>query len=190
MPSSVQALKMSMERLEITKAAPYAKKSESELAPRTQPHHTQKGVERLRRNEIIVYHVQSWMEPGSVPAPHDILRLFDCIERLVHLMEYSFSKILWQMLIYAEKYVKLTKAVKSTELFPLLVVAVTEALKMWEDYGPDLELTAHVCGISKKEISKLERNFLEKLDFNLCLSLADVEAFLVVVPILSTDGRA
>jgi len=120
------------------------------------------------------------MEKGVSPAAADIIRLIDCIERLITMMEYDFSKILWPMLIYAEKYVKITAPVTGAGLFPLLVVSASVATKMWEDYGPDLELTAHVCGISKREISYMERDFLQKLHFNLNLQMKDLDAFQAV----------
>jgi len=130
-----------------------------------------------RRNEILVHHVQSWMVPGTVPSQADILRLFECIERLVKMMEYDYVKLLWPMLIYAETYVRRTAQISGSQLFPHLVVAASLSMKMWEDYGPDLELTAHVCGITKKEISSMERRFLDKLNFNLNLQMADLEEF-------------
>jgi len=81
------------------------------------------------------------------------------------------------MLIYAETYVRRTSLIQGSQLFPQLVVAASLSMKMWEDYGPDLELTAHVCGITKKEISNIERQFLDKLNFNLNLQMSDLEEF-------------
>jgi len=134
-------------------------------------------IAQSRRSEILVHHVQSWMTPGTSPSSADILRLFECIERLVTMMEYDYSKLLWPMLIYAETYIRRTSLLSGSGLFPLLVVAASLSMKMWEDYGPDLELTAHVCGISKKEISCMERQLLEKLNFCLLLQMSDLEAF-------------
>jgi len=130
-----------------------------------------------RRQEILVHHVKSWLVPGTAPSPADILRLFECIERLVSMMEYDYLKLLWPMLIYAETYIRRTAPINGSQLFPLLVVAASLSMKMWEDYGPDLELTAHVCGISKKEISNMERQLLDKLNFNLLLQMSDLEEF-------------
>jgi len=168
--SAVNSLKHSLENLAL-KYSPSTKRDYKSF-PRTQAY-----TEKIRRNEVLIQHVQSWMEPGCVPDAGDILRLFECLERLVRLMEYSFSRIVWPMLIYAERYVQRTRPVRRSELFQVLVVAVCLAMKMWEDYGPDLDLTAEVCGMSKKSISNLERVFLEKLNFQLLIGEADVETF-------------
>jgi len=143
--------------------------------------------DKSRRGDILVHHVRSWMQPGSAPSSADILRLFECIERLVVMMEYDFPKLLWPLLIYAETYVRRTSLVDGVGLFPLLVVAASLSMKMWEDYGPDLELTAHVCGISKKEISAMERKLLEKLNFSLLLQMSDLEEF-QSVPAISFES--
>jgi len=169
--AAVHSLKQSLESLAL-KYSPSTKRANIKPFPQTQQY-----TEKIRRNEVLIQHVQSWMEPGYLPEAGDILRLFECLERLVHLMEYSFSRIVWPMLIYAETYVQRTGAVRRAELFPILVVAVCLAMKMWEDYGPDLDLTAEVCGLSKKQISQLEKAFLEKLQFRLLIGEEDVEAF-------------
>lgn len=139
-------------------------------------------TERERRNLVIVHRVQSWVDKcsHSCPTAPEILRLFECVERLISLMEYDFSKLLWPMLIYADTYVQRTAPVSQTRLFPLVIVAAALSMKMWEDYGPDLDLTAHVSGVSKRDISKLERDFLDKLNFSLNLQMSDLEAIQAV----------
>jgi len=163
-----QALRRSLERFELRPAS--IVKCEKEAAVST-------FADKMRRNLIIVSHVQSWMELGVTIDPNDILKLFDCIERLVHLMEYSFSAILFPMLIYAERFVRKTQQLRRSELFPLLVVSACLALKMWEDYGPDLQLTVQVCNITKKFIKELERKILSVFDYRLLISTVDVDAF-------------
>eukprot|EP01116_Phalansterium_solitarium_P009190 TRINITY_DN23231_c0_g1_i1.p1 TRINITY_DN23231_c0_g1~~TRINITY_DN23231_c0_g1_i1.p1 ORF type:complete len:190 (-),score=31.63 TRINITY_DN23231_c0_g1_i1:694-1263(-) len=164
------SLRRSLERFEFKPAnMSYKSAAEKEFDTR--------AAASMQRNLIVCRHVQSWMEPSISLDPGDILRLFDCIERLVHLMEYSFSAILFPMLIYAERYIKKTRPLKRPELFPMLVVAACLALKMWEDYGPDLDLTVKVCGISKRFISDLERTILETFEYRLLISTEDVEKF-------------
>jgi len=178
----IQSLRKSLERFDLKPALHSSDGKRRAEQEQAQKHH----AERLIRNEIIVKHVQSWMEHSSSQlSPLDILRLFECIERLVHLMDYSFSGIIWQMLCYAERYVHMTRPIRRSELFHLLVVSVCLAMKMWEDYGPDLELTAQVCGIPKKRISEIERTMLEKFDFKLNLDELDVEKFKTSVPRLT-----
>jgi len=140
-------------------------------------------ADELHRNLVIFSHVQSWMDHGIRLDPNQVMKLFECLECLVHLMEYSFSSILFPMLIYAERFVRMTRPLRLTEVFPLLVVSACLALKMWEDYGPDIELTAHVCKLSKKFIVELERRILATFDFRLAVSCDDIEAFQSALPV-------
>eukprot|EP01116_Phalansterium_solitarium_P025097 TRINITY_DN9434_c0_g1_i2.p1 TRINITY_DN9434_c0_g1~~TRINITY_DN9434_c0_g1_i2.p1 ORF type:complete len:187 (+),score=59.78 TRINITY_DN9434_c0_g1_i2:107-667(+) len=186
MAAAVLALKADFANLHFKPTIKECSRFTPEILPRVQHHH----MEKMRRHEhIVVSHVQSWMDASFAPNANEILKMFACIKRLVRLMDYSFSRILYPMLIYAQQFVKRTGPVAPTGLFPLLVVAACLALKMWEDYGPDLDLTAEVCNISKKQLSTLEREFLHQLNFRLLLHDSDIDSF-KASPIRAVAGCA
>lgn len=135
---------------------------------------------------LAVVHVQTWMRPECVPSFGDVCQLLECIRRLISIMKYSFERLIWPIVIYAECFVRRVGQIDESQLFPLLVVAAVVAMKMWEDMGPDLALASFVTGLSKKHICTLERALLEKLNFSLCLDDAFIEDF-KSAPLLIVD---
>eukprot|EP01116_Phalansterium_solitarium_P007169 TRINITY_DN19698_c0_g1_i1.p1 TRINITY_DN19698_c0_g1~~TRINITY_DN19698_c0_g1_i1.p1 ORF type:complete len:244 (-),score=6.81 TRINITY_DN19698_c0_g1_i1:281-1012(-) len=156
------------------------KKASSDLQWRLSPvvyKELRDAMNTIRCNEAVVAHVQSWLQTGSFTTASDILQLFSCLRNLVDIMKYSFEKLIWPLVIYAERYVAKTGPIDRSELFPLLMVSTSVAMKMWEDCGPDLNLTAFACGISKRELSALGRVFLKTLGYKLFLDSATIAVF-------------
>eukprot|EP01116_Phalansterium_solitarium_P004023 TRINITY_DN148_c2_g1_i1.p1 TRINITY_DN148_c2_g1~~TRINITY_DN148_c2_g1_i1.p1 ORF type:complete len:241 (-),score=31.10 TRINITY_DN148_c2_g1_i1:531-1253(-) len=135
-----------------------------------------KSLEVLHRNQQLIARIKMWLARSSI-SPLDVLHVLDCIKRLIKIMKYSYNKLIWPIAIYVETYVKRTRRISEAELLPLLVVAASVAMKMWEDLGPDLDLMAFVSGTSKRDISALERVFLEKLNYSLCLDNEFIVSF-------------
>jgi len=154
----------------------------------TSPHHNHpqkkhiknaKELEKRRRNELVYQIVHSWLTIDQDPIPSHLLRdYFKCIKQLVKLMGYRYQKtLLFPTLIYADKFIQIDGPVSSDRIFHLLLISALVAVKMWEDTGIDMDLISQVSGLPKKEISDMERNFLEKLEYKLFLTDKDLASF-------------
>ncbi len=67
--------------------------------------------------------------------------------------------------------------VDAKEAFLLLFISCVASLKMWQDTGADSSLLQYVSGISGKNMAKMEKKFLEVMEYNLFLTEEDIVFF-------------
>lgn len=141
-----------------------------------------KQLEKERRNAILHSVISSWIDSSSPPVSMRLLQdYFRCIKQLIKLMGYECKDNMYEVItIYAQRFVtcQLAKGgekICTSQLFNLLLISAVLSVKMWQDYGPDIDLVQEVCGLSKKLLSTMERNFLATIDYSLFVSAADLE---------------
>ncbi len=59
----------------------------------------------------------------------------------------------------------------------MLLVSAMVTVKMWEDWGISAGIVEEVIGISRKQLTEMERKFLSALDYSLFLSDEEIEEF-------------
>lgn len=139
-----------------------------------------KELERRREIESICVLVNNWLLPGQSSFDgHLIKQMMKCIKKLIRLMDYKHFKkdLLFPTVIYADRYVKNHGLLEHSEVFHHLLISALIAIKFWQDFGVDMDLTAHVSGISKDELSQKERDFLSTIDYRLFLSTTEIEQY-------------
>jgi len=81
-------------------------------------------------------------------------------------------------LIYADKYVQRCGQLGDLrDAFLLLLVSAMVTVKMWEDWGISAGIVEEVIGISRKQLTEMERKFLSALDYSLFLSDEEIQEF-------------
>lgn len=91
-------------------------------------------------------------------------------------MGYRYKKnLLLPTILYADKYVQNGGIIHESKIFHLLLTSANLTVKFWEDCGIDTDLVAEVTGLTKKQISTMERVFLSTINYNLYLSSEDIE---------------
>jgi len=151
------------------------------ISKRTNPHRFKKHVEhhrkleKLRRKELIMSKIGSWIEPSSRLSNTLVKDYFHCIKQMVKLMGYHFKKHQVTTIIYCDLYINKTNKIRESQLFHLLLMSTILSLKFWEDYGVDSELVEEISLIPKKEMCRMEKDFLSVLDYSLYIPNTDIE---------------
>lgn len=89
------------------------------------------------------------------------------------------DNLLISTVFYADRFVK-RRGVKLEEprkAFLVLLISSLVTIKMWEDFEVKTETLERFTGISKKQLSVLERQFLGVLDYSLCVSYEEMVSF-------------
>jgi len=142
-----------------------------------------KALEKVRREEIIFKHVASWLIDSNALTPSALQQYLSCIKQLVKVMGYDFKKdFVKAVIIYGDIYIMNASKISTGHLFKLLLISSVVAVKFWEDSGIDLDLCSYVFGISKKEISAMERHFLSTINFKLQITNDDLVNFDRYIP--------
>ncbi len=173
--------KLASANSELSVALAYnAFKKSSSLKDRKKHIENAKRLEKERRLQLIHEVVNQWLSSDSPAISRSVLKTFlTSIKDLIHMMGYRFTtNLLFPTIIYANKFVKLTELIPDLKaLFHLLLVSALITVKMWEDCGIDSLLVEEVVGVSRKQISLMERRFLAVLDYNLFLTPDHIDQF-------------
>lgn len=89
------------------------------------------------------------------------------------------DNLLLSAVFYADRFVE-RRGVKLEEprkAFLVLLISALVTIKMWEDFEVKTETLQRYTGISKKQISVLERQFLGVLEYSLCYSYEEMVSF-------------
>jgi len=89
------------------------------------------------------------------------------------------DNLLMSAVFYADRFVK-RRGVKLEEprkAFLVLLISALVTIKMWEDFEVKTETLQRFTGISKKQLSVLERQFLGVLEYSLCYSYEEMASF-------------
>jgi len=89
------------------------------------------------------------------------------------------DNLLLSAVFYADRFVK-RRGVKLEEprkAFLVLLISALVTIKMWEDFEVKTETLERFTGISKKQISVLERQFLGVLEYSLIFTYEDMVSF-------------
>jgi len=89
------------------------------------------------------------------------------------------DNLLLSAVFYADRFVK-RRGVKLEEprkAFLVLLISALVTIKMWEDFEVKTETLERFTGISKKQISVLERQFLGVLEYSLIFSYEEMVSF-------------
>jgi hypothetical protein len=89
------------------------------------------------------------------------------------------DNLLLSAVFYADRFVQ-RRGVKLEEprkAFLVLLISALVTIKMWEDFEVKTETLQRYTGISKKQISVLERQFLGVLEYSLCYSYEEMVSF-------------
>jgi len=137
------------------------------------------ALEKSKREENLYCRVLTWiMETGQTVAPHVITQYFSCIEQLVKLMGFEFTKnSLLSIVMYADRYILNAGRISTEQLFRLLLTSTIVSLKFWEDFGVNLDLCSFIFGVSKIQIALMEKHFLRTIDYELTLNEEELERF-------------
>jgi len=142
-----------------------------------------KALEKSRREEIVFKHVSSWLTDSNSLESSTLQQYISCIKQLVKVMGYDFKKdFVKAVIIYGDTYIMNASKISTGHLFKLLLISSVVAVKFWEDSGIDLDLCSYVFGISKKEISSMEKHFLCTINFKLQITSEDLVNFDRYIP--------
>lgn len=155
-----------------------------------------KKLEKLRIKQLILERVNSWLQPDQCYLTIDSLKAhLRCLKELSDQNGYSFTEdllfptgkkdstmIVNFPVIYADKFVKKFGLLETDEVFTLLAVSSLVATKFWQDAGIDFGFSSEFLGIPKKQLIRLERDFLIQLNYDLCLTEKDLVIFRNVAP--------
>jgi len=89
------------------------------------------------------------------------------------------DNLLLSTVFYADRFVK-RRGVKLEEprkAFLVLLISALVTIKMWEDFEVKTETLERFTGISKKQISVLERQFLGVLEYSLIFTYEEMVSF-------------
>jgi len=124
----------------------------------------------------------SWIaedtEALTVASAQHYLRLIRDIMVLINPNSLR-DNLLISTVFYADRFVK-RRGVKLEEprkAFLVLLISSLVTIKMWEDFEVKTETLERFTGISKKQLSVLERQFLGVLDYSLCVSYEEMVSF-------------
>ncbi|PRP80689.1 hypothetical protein PROFUN_11648 [Planoprotostelium fungivorum] len=139
-------------------------------------------LEKSRQKKAIYCMVDRFFHANDT-VRHDLVRdYFSCIKDLVKLMGYRYKKhLLLPTIIYMDRYIRKTGPIVPADFFRLLLTSAIVTVKFWEDWGVDADLVQEVCGLSRKDIGNMERNFLSTIDYSLFLTPQEVDTALLVV---------
>jgi len=86
------------------------------------------------------------------------------------------DNLLMSTVFYADRFVKKrgVKLEESRKAFLVLLISALVTIKMWEDFEVKTESLERFTGISRKQISVLERQFLGVLEYSLLYSYEDM----------------
>lgn len=114
-------------------------------------------------------------EALSLPNAQHYLRLIKDIMVLINPNSLR-DNLLLSTVFYADRFVK-RRGVKLEEprkAFLVLLISALVTIKMWEDFEVKTETLERYTGISKKQITVLERQFLGVLEYSLFCSYEDM----------------
>jgi len=124
----------------------------------------------------------SWIamdaEPLDVSTAQHYLKLIRDIMVLInpHALK---DNLLISTVFYADRFVKRrgVKLEESRKAFLVLLISALVTIKMWEDFEVKTETLERFTGISKKQLSVLERQFLGVLDYTLIFTYEEMVSF-------------
>jgi hypothetical protein len=114
-------------------------------------------------------------ETLTLPSAQHYLRLIKDIMVLINPNALK-DNLLLSTVFYADRFVK-RRGVKLEEprkAFLVLLISALVTIKMWEDFEVKTETLERYTGISKKQITVLERQFLGVLEYSLFCSYEDM----------------
>jgi len=117
-------------------------------------------------------------EPLTIANAQHYLKLIRDIMVLINPNSLR-DNLLLSAVFYADRFVK-RRGVKLEEprkAFLVLLISALVTIKMWEDFEVKTETLERFTGISKKQISVLERQFLGVLEYSLIFTYEDMVSF-------------
>lgn len=124
----------------------------------------------------------SWIamdaEPLSLVNAQHYLKLIRDIMVLINPNALR-DNLLLSTVFYADRFVK-RRGVKLEEprkAFLVLLISALVTIKMWEDFEVKTETLERFTGISKKQLSVLERQFLGVLEYSLIFTYEEMVSF-------------
>lgn len=117
-------------------------------------------------------------EPLTLTNAQHYLRLIRDIMVLINPHSLK-DNLLLSAVFYADRFVQ-RRGVKLEEprkAFLVLLISALVTIKMWEDFEVKTETLERYTGISKKQISVLERQFLGVLEYSLFYSYEEMVSF-------------
>jgi hypothetical protein len=145
------------------------------------PNYQQSASVQLNHEEVAFCRtLSSWIaedaaESLSLPSAQHYLRLIRDIMVLINPNSLR-DNLLLSTVFYADRFVK-RRGVKLEEprkAFLVLLISALVTIKMWEDFEVKTETLERYTGISKKQISVLERQFLGVLEYSLFSSYEEM----------------
>jgi hypothetical protein len=99
-----------------------------------------------------------------------------CVKDTLRNAGQKFNKQLYpSTFIYAQKYVDQFGTIPRETVLTVLLMSAIVAVKFWVDVGDvDMRQIAHLAGVSRDHILRLERKFLRALDYNLFIKPSEI----------------
>jgi len=144
--------------------------------------HTNNTIPLIHEDVSLCQAMCSWIameaEPLTMSNAQHYLKLIRDIMVLInpHALR---DNLLLSTVFYADRFVK-KRGVKLEEprkAFLVLLISALVTIKMWEDFEVKTETLERFTGISKKQISVLERQFLGVLEYSLIFSYEEMVSF-------------
>jgi len=142
---------------------------------------TEKKARQKGNLENVSKYLNSWLQPDEYPFTFEIVDDFiHCIRQLLQCATINYKKnarfLMFPTVVYADKFVKMRGPIKQRHVLELLVISGMVAIKMYNDSGADMEMISFLTGISKKDLTTMERNFLASIEFSLFLNPEDLDS--------------
>lgn len=134
--------------------------------------------EELSLCQVMSYWIAEEAEMLTVESAQHYLKLIRDIMVLINPHSLR-DNLLVSTVFYADRFVK-KRGVKLEEprkAFLVLLISALVTIKMWEDFEVKTETLERFTGISKKQLSVLERQFLGVLEYSLFVSYEDMVSF-------------
>jgi uncharacterized membrane protein len=134
-----------------------------------------------KMSQWLVEHDRLYYNSHVVSDIHEaIAEILDIITNLVGMLK-SSSQMLGVIMLYADRFVK-RSGIKHNQLFNLLLTSTVVTVKFWnEAVVVSNKNIAQVFEFSLEDVNLMERRFLAGVEYNLCVSEADVKGFLISI---------
>eukprot|EP01114_Cavostelium_apophysatum_P007250 TRINITY_DN191_c0_g1_i1.p1 TRINITY_DN191_c0_g1~~TRINITY_DN191_c0_g1_i1.p1 ORF type:complete len:182 (-),score=32.47 TRINITY_DN191_c0_g1_i1:91-576(-) len=118
----------------------------------------------------------SWLEEDHmhIQLAEDILL---CIRETLSSMGHNDDYNVILPIIYVSRFIDIHGRVTKEDLFHLLLISTIVTVKFWQDTGANFEQLSYISGLGKKTLVAMEKGFLQAIDYNLNLSVEEIELF-------------
>jgi len=122
---------------------------------------------------------ESWFVCKEYSKKQLVRDILECMEVLEKFLQYwGFKEFFVPMLIYVDRYIEQVGKLGPVHIFDLFFVSTVVTVKFWEDKRITNSTFSKMFSMPTQELNINERNFLTAVDYDLSLTIDQVNQFL------------